>query len=84
MLERPKVLVLAWNQQAALQYQSALQGIGYDVATISSTKDLSRNVDWRRFAAIVVANSFHEPEQVLSRLSNILDCPLQTLITSKN
>lgn len=84
MLRRPKVLILSWNQQVALRYQNALQGIGYEVATVSSTKDLSCHADWQGFAAIVVANSFNEPEQILLTLSNILDCPLQALVTCNN
>lgn len=84
MLERPKVLILAWNQQAALRYESALQGIGYDVATVFSTQDVSSHSDWGRFAAIIVANSFHEPERAFLALANILDCPLQNLIPSRN
>ncbi len=73
MLERRRVLVLACDRQLALRYKSALQVVGFDVATVSSSTDLNRHFDWRQFAAIVMANSFHEPEKSLFALVELLN-----------
>ncbi len=73
MLERRRVLVLASDPQLALRYKSALQVVGYDVATVSSSTDVNGHFDWGQFAAIVMANSFHEPEKSLFALAEILN-----------
>ncbi len=84
MLERRRVLVVACDPQLALRYESALQVVGYEVTTVSSSTDVNGHFDWRQFAAIVMANSFHEPEKSLFALAEVLNDRAPTLDPTLN
>ncbi len=73
MANRRRVLILACDRQAALRCRGVLQTVGYDVSTLSSSADVHKHCDLGQSEAVIVANSFIEPETVLSGLADILN-----------
>jgi hypothetical protein len=64
---------LAFNQRAALDWQGQFQVLGHDITTLWSSADVHNQSAFEQFEAIVVANSFNDPQEALSRVTEILN-----------
>ncbi len=71
MPDRPRILILACDPQAALRSGSVLHARGYD-ATMASIIAVRSHFFLAQFEAVVVANAFNEPEIMLLELAEII------------
>jgi hypothetical protein len=78
MLEQRRVLIIACDRQAALRGRDVLQASGYDVTMLWSSIDVQSHFPSGQFEAVVVANSFNDPERMSLVLAEILSAQDQT------
>ncbi len=72
MPDRPRILLLACDPQAALRGRGLLHARGYDV-TMASLTAVRSDFYLAQFEAVVVANAFNEPERLLLDLAEIIN-----------